>query len=40
MLQSREPSKKIASPTWNTRRRPNRSASEPENINRQAMTSV
>ena len=38
--QSSEPSEKIASPIWNTRRRPKRSASDPDSISRQAMTSV
>ncbi len=39
-LHSSEPSAKHTSPVWNTRRRPNRSATEPNSINSEASTRV
>jgi hypothetical protein len=39
-LHSREPRENVASPAWNTRRRPRRSAREPESISRQAIAST
>ena len=39
-LHSRDATVKTVSPVWNTRRRPNRSAIEPENISRLASTRV
>jgi len=39
-LHSSEPSVNRMSPSWNTRRRPNRSALDPDSINRLAITSV
>jgi hypothetical protein len=38
-LQASEPSVNTASPTWKTRRRPTRSAVDPESISRPAITS-
>jgi hypothetical protein len=35
-----EPAENSTSPAWNALRRPNRSAGDPDNISRQAMTSV
>jgi hypothetical protein len=37
---SSDPSENTASPAWNTRRRPRRSAVEPDSISRLASTSV
>ncbi len=39
-LQSSEPSTKTTRPVWNTRRRPKRSASEPNSISSEASTRV
>ena len=39
-LHSREPAVKVTSPVWNTRRRPIRSAVEPDSISSEASTSV
>ena len=39
-LQASDPSENSASPAWKTRRRPKRSASEPDSISRHAITRV
>ena len=39
-LHNSEPRVKSASPVWKTRRRPNRSASDPDSISRLAITTV
>ncbi len=39
-LHSSEPIENTVSPIWNTRRRPNRSATEPDSISRLASTTV